>query len=694
MHSPRKLWSPSMDCFKFLRDISIGVSLVCAVLPTAVRADKSGLDANTFDKSIRAQDDLYQAVNGTWLRQTEIPLDKSDYGSFTMLDDLSSARIRAIVEEAAKATHPAGSDLQKVGDLYKSFLDEAHIKELGIKPLQAPLEKIRALADKKGLFVHFGTMGAQGTRSPIGFFVDQDDKNSTQYLAAIVQSGTSLPDRDYYLVEKDEKFAAARLALKGYINKLLALRGEPEGTVADDILALETKLAQAQWPRTMLRDADKRYNKKTVSELSAMTPQLPWVDYFASTQAAGLKELNVATPSFFEGLAKIIEEVPLETWKQYLEFHLFDDFAPTLSKEYEDAHFELHSKVLAGIPEQKPRWERAVDLISGGGAGDFGALGDVLGKLYVERHFTSTAKSRMDELVANLLKAYDNSIGELVWMTDATKDRARQKLAKITTKIAYPKKWRDYEKLTIDPQDLIGNVLRSQQVEYQRMIDKLGKPVDRDEWGMTPQTINAYYNPSMNEIVFPAAILQPPFFNENADDAVNYGGIGAVIGHEISHAFDDQGSKYDADGNLKNWWSPADLEAFKKITGKLVAQYSEYAPLPGRKVNGELTLGENIADLSGLSIALKAYQLSLAGKAPPVIDGYTGTQRFFMGWSQVWKRKYRDEEMVRRLMVDPHSPSWYRTNGPVINIDAFYEAFDVKPSDQLFRTPENRIRIW
>lgn len=665
------------------------------LIPAAdVWGEKSGLDVKNFDSRTRIQDDLYQFVNGVWLRDTEIPSDKSDYGSFIILDDLSAERIKTIVEEAAAGFHADGSDLQKVGDLYKSFMDEETIASVGTKALAPQIAAIRAISSKADLFAFFGRSAAQGAASPIALFVDLDDKDSSQYLTTIIQSGTSLPDRDYYLQQDDEKFKKAREALKTYINQLLQARGESTGTAAEDILKLETRLAEIQWPRTVLRDAEKRYNKKSLEELASLTPNLAWEKYLAAAKIDNIHEINVATPSFFEGLAKIIDEVPLETWKQYLEYKLFDGYAPYLPKDFEDAHFELRSRVLAGVPEQKPRWERAVDMIAGAGAGDFGALGDVVGKIYVERHFGELAKRRMDELVKNLLRAYDESIGELTWMTDATKERARGKLAKITTKIGYPKKWRDYEGLSIRPDDLLGNVQRSRTVEYLRMVNKLGQPVDREEWGMTPQTVNAYYNPSMNEIVFPAAILQPPFFDAEADDAVNYGGIGAVIGHEISHAFDDQGSKYDADGNLKNWWSPKDLEAFHQITGKLVEQYNSYAPLPGRNVNGQLTLGENIADLSGLSIAYKAYKLSLGGKPSPEIDGYTGDQRFFLGWSQVWRRKYRDEELLRRLMVDPHSPSWYRTNGPVINIDAFYDAFGVKPSDRLYREPKDRIKIW
>ncbi len=667
-----------------------------ALAPTPAQAQKtskSGLDLTTFDRQVRVQDDLYLAVNGTWLTNVEIPSDKSNYGSFIVLDDLSRERIREIIEQAAATSQPAGSDMQKVGDLFKSFMDEKQIEAVGLKPLDETLARIASLKSHDELMKLFGELRSEGIGTPIGFYVDQDDKVSTQYLAVITQSGTTLPDRDYYL-QDDDKYKAARASLAEYINKLWDLRGKPSAGIADKVLAIETKLAKLQWTRTELRDADKRYNKFALADWEARATGLKWQDYFNAAQIRGLKELNVATPSFFEGLVGVVKETPIDDWKAYLEFQLLDAAAPFLPADYDKAHFELHSRVLAGVPEQKPRWKRGVDLVAGAGAGDFGALGDVLGKLYVEKYFTPTAKSRMDQLVKNLLAAYGQSIQELSWMTDETKAKASEKLNKITTKIGYPTKWRDYSKLTIDAKDLLGNVRRSSEVEYQRMINKLGKPIDREEWGMTPQTVNAYYNPSMNEIVFPAAILQPPFFDAEADDAANYGGIGAVIGHEISHAFDDQGSKYDGDGNLNNWWTAKDRDAFQKLTRKLIDQYNEYRPLPDKNVNGELTLGENIADLSGLSIAHRAYRISLSGKDAPVIDGWSGDQRFFLGWSQVWRRKYRDAEMMRRLLTDPHAPSWYRANGPVINIDAFYQAFNVKPGDALYRPADQRIRIW
>lgn len=665
-------------------------TLFCPFVTAQTR--DSGIDPDGFDKAVRAQDDLFLHVNGRWLQRTEIPADKSNYGSFNKLIDEAQLNIRVIIEEVAK--NPTDENGRKVGNFFNSYMNESLVEQLGLKPLQAEIAKIEKLADKTDLVRHFGYSETIGVGGPVGFFVDQDDRNSTQYLAAVIQSGTTLPDRDYYL-QDDPKYVKARQALKAYIATLFRLSGKANGeAAADAVLALETKLAKAQWDRTKLRDAEARYNKFQVGKLSELTPKFPWPVFFDSVGAAKLTELNVTTPSYFEELQTIVAETSMETWKQYLHFRLLDSSAAVLPKAFDDAHFELHGKELGGIPQQQPRWKRAVDTVAGGGGNRMGALGEAVGQLYVARHFKPQARERMNQLVGNLLKAFEQSIHELSWMTDATKKQALVKLSKITPKIGYPKKWRDYSKLEVSADDLAGNMRRSAMLEHQRMLDKLGQPVDRGEWGMTPQTVNAYYNPGLNEIVFPAAILQPPFFDAEADDAVNYGGIGAVIGHEISHGFDDQGSKYDGDGNLKNWWTESDQAAFEKLTSRLVAQYEGYEALPMKKLNGRLTLGENIADLSGMAIAFKAYRISLGGKDGPVLDGYTSSQRFFLGWSQIWRRKYRDAELVKRLVTDPHSPSHFRANGPVTNLDAFYEAFGVKPGDKLFKPKEERIQIW
>lgn len=652
----------------------------------------SGIDPDGFDHTVRPQDDLYQHVNGRWLLSTQIPSDKSNYGSFTALDDAARENVRDIIEDAAR--EPQDANGRKVGDFYQSFMNVELVDKLGLTPIRSELGAISKLSSKREIFRHLGYLQTIGVGGPVAFFVTTDAKDSSRYIAAVFQSGTTLPDRDYYL-EDDEKYIKARKALVAYITKLFSLANQDYSTEdAQKILELETELARVQWTRTEVRNAEKRYNKYDVSDLPKLTPELPWPDFFESAGVPDLAEINVMTPSFFKGMEKLGDKLDVKTARAYLTFQLLDAFAPYLPKPYVDAHFELHRRQLAGVPEQQPRWKRGVDATSGGRAGDFGVLGEVVAQIYVARHFKPEARKRMDELVGNLLQAYENSIGDLTWMTDETKKKALQKLHKITPKIGYPTKWRDYSALEIKPDDLIGNIIRSAKHEHQRMIDKLGKPVDKAEWGMTPQTVNAYYNPTKNEIVFPAAILQPPFFTADADDAVNYGGIGAVIGHEISHGFDDQGSKYDGDGNLENWWTDDDRKAFEALTGKLVSQFESYEALPGKKLNGRLTLGENIADLSGMAIAYKAYLLALDGQEAPVIDGHTGPQRFFLGWSQIWRRLYREQELIRRLVTDPHSPSAFRANGPVSNLNAFYEAFDVKPGDKLYKKPEDRIQIW
>lgn len=649
--------------------------------------DEPVIDTSTFDQNVRPQDDLFLYVNGAWLEKTEIPSDKSNYGSFIALADLSQERIKTLIEDLQNESHPEGSEAKKIQDLYRSFMDVESINQKGVTPILPYLEEIQGLGDKTALFTFFGKSQRTGVGSPIGFFVSQDAKNSTQYIANLIQSGTTLPDRDYYLSE-EQKSVDAQKALKEYVATLYELAGLEGGAAAGEtVLKIETALAEAQWARVELRDAEKRYNKYDMEDWLKFSPGLEWTPFFEATGADVPESINVLTPSFFTGLEKIFAETSLEDWKTYLTFQLLDGAAPYLSEEFVEASFDLKQRKLAGVPEQKPRWKRGIDTVEG-------LMGEAVGKLYVERHFSPKAKAAMNDLVGNLLKAFETSIDDLAWMTDETKAKAKKKLSMINTKIGYPDKWRDYTNLEITSDNLFANILAAQAFEYQRMLDKLGQPVDRDEWGMTPQTVNAYYNPSLNEIVFPAAILQPPFFSLDAPAALNYGGIGAVIGHEISHAFDDQGSRYDGEGNLKNWWSDADAEAFKKLTTQLVDQYSVYEPLPGKNVNGQFTLGENIADLSGLEIAHRAFQISLDGEEPEPVAGWSGDQLFFVGWSRVWQRKYRDAEMVRRLLIDPHSPSQFRANGPVTNIDAFYEAFDLKEGDLLFKPKEERIKIW
>lgn len=678
----------------FLYLIILGLTIASMQTVAFGQEDDQVLDTSTFDKSVRVQDDLFLHVNGSWLKYTEIPEDKSNYGSFGMLADEAQLRIREIIEETSEKQHEDGTNAQKIADFYRSFMNEELVNQLGFKPLESELAKIRGLDSKQAIWNHFGYLSKIGVNNPVGFFVSQDPGQATQYICQLIQSGTSLPDRDYYLKD-DESSAQVRQALETYIKTLFDLAAiENSQVAAKEIVELETKLAKVSWERVQLRDAKKRYNKKSFEDLGSLTDgKLDWASYFVAADLENSPgEVNVNTPSFFEGLVDIIDETSNETWIRYLQFRLIDAYAAYLSQPFVDARFELYQKQLAGIPVQRPRWKRAVNTIAG--ERQSGALGEAVGELYVQRYFKPEAKARMEKLVENLLTAFGQSVDDLTWMTDETKVRAKEKLAKIGTKIGYPDVWRDYSKLVVKPNDLFGNAYRSNMVEHARNIGHLGQPIDREEWGMTPQTVNAYYSPTKNEIVFPAAILQPPFFSMTAPDALNYGGIGAVIGHEISHAFDDQGSRYDGDGNLNNWWSDEDQTAFKELTTKLIAQYAEYEPLEGKTVNGQLTLGENIADLSGLTISHKALTIAREGKPDEKVAGWNTDQLFFVGWSRVWARKYRDKEMVKRLLTDSHSPSQYRTNGPVTNIHAFQKAFELKPGDGLFKAENERINIW
>ena len=678
-----------MKCLKSVFCFAL-VLLAALTGPAIAQEEIEGtLDKGAFDRDIRPQDDLYEFVNGTWLKNTPIPADKTNYGSFTKLADLSEERLKAIVEELAKETHPEGSDEQKVGDFFKAFMDAEKAEQFGASPIVDELAKIDDLETKEDLIRHLGALDQLGVSTPIGAYVSQDAKVSTQYIVHLVQNGTTLPDRNYYLVLEDEKYLSARRAFVGYINQLMKLTNSY--VEAEAILAFETRLADASWSKVKLRDAQKRYNKYKTAELADLSPGIVWSDLFEASGFDPGEEVIVNTPSYFEKLNEIIEQTSLDTLKGYLKFQLIDRFASYLSSDFSTAHFNFHRKELGGVDEQRPRWKRAISSISGGRG--FGALGEVVGKIYVERHFQGEAKEKMDRLVKNLLKAFGNSIDGLSWMSEETKAKAKVKLSKIRTKIGYPTKWRDYSALVVKPDDLVGNMIRSAKVEHQRSIKRLGQPIDREEWGMTPQTVNAYYSPTKNEIVFPAAILQSPFFSAKAPSPLNYGGIGAVIGHEISHAFDDQGSRYDGDGNLNNWWTEEDRKAFEKLTTQLVNQYSEYEPLPDQFVNGKFTLGENIADLSGLEIAHRAMTLELDGEEIE-LAGWNQDQLFFVGWSRVWARKYRDAEMAKRLLIDPHSPSAYRANGPVTNIDAFYKAFELKEGDALFKPEKERIKIW
>ena len=675
--------------FKEARSLAVaGCLTITLLVPCLAMAQQAPVDKNDFDMSVRAQDDLFEHVNGTWLKNTKIPSDKSNFGAFTVLIDLSQSRIKTIIDEVSKGNNVKGTDEQRVADLFRSYMNEDRANELGMTPIKDELALVAAIENKTELVDWFAKFSKFGIGSPIAAGVSQDKGNATEHIMYLSQSGTTLPDRDYYL--KDDK-QSERDNLLAYIEKLFELANLPEQRkLAKAVLELETELAKAQWSRVEMRDANKTYNKMDMLSLNKLSGgAIDWKKYFVGNEVPEAIEMVVVqTPSFFEKLATIVNHTELDVWKAYLQFRYIDAAAPLLSKDFVDAHFVLYQQQLSGVEEQQPRWKRGVDLVSGR------ALGEVVGKLYVRKHFKPEAKAEMEKLVKNLFQAFDDSIDNLTWMTDATKAKAKEKLSKITPKIGYPNRWRDYSKLEVEADDLFGNMMRSNLVEHYRNVSKLGQPIDREEWGMTPQTVNAYYNPTKNEIVFPAAILQPPFFELNTPAPLNYGGIGAVIGHEISHAFDDQGSKYDGDGNLKNWWTESDRNEFANLTKQLVNQFAEFEPLKGKKVNGSLTLGENIADLSGLEVAHRALKLSKDESLDKTVAGWNSDQLFFVGWSRVWKRKYKEEEMIKRLLNDPHSPSRYRVNGPITNIDAFYQAFDIKPGDKLYRPEEQRIKIW
>ncbi len=647
----------------------------------------SGIDTANFDTSVSPGDDFYEYVNGTWLANTLIPPDRSNYGSFSALEDTAEEDLREIIEAAAAQNAPEGSDAQKVGDFFTSFMDEERIESLGAEPLQATLAEIAAITNKDAMLVKMAELNHIGVQMPIGSYIDNDAMQSDQYITYLTQWGLGLPDRDWYLSESDASHEEARAAYSKYITQVLELAGyDRAAEAAESVLGIEFLIAEQHWDRVKNRQRELTYNKMRQDDLVSLAPDMNLYDFM---EALGVTETTyiVRQPSYIEGLNNIWNEISLQQWQDYTSFKYVDSLAGYLSMDFVDAQFVFEGQTLGGLEEIRPRWKRGVDTIDG-------ALGEVVGRIYVEQHFAEEAKRRMDELVENLREAFRVGIDELEWMTDATKAQAQEKLRKFTTKIGYPDKWKDYSTLSVVPDDLVGNIIRSRNVEHDRELAKLGSPIDRGEWFMTPYTVNAYYNPPMNEIVFPAAILQPPFFNVAADDAVNYGGIGAVIGHEFSHGFDDQGRKSDGDGNLRDWWTEEDAEAFNVRAASLVDQYNQFEVLPGKFLNGQFTLGENIGDLSGLAVAYKAYRMSLNGEEAPVIDGLTGDQRFFMGWAQVWRRLYRDENLEMRITSDPHSHSLARCNGVLRNFDAWYDAFNIQPGDDLYLPPEKRVQIW
>jgi len=667
------------------------VASVCSIAAAPAAAQlQSGVLQQNFDKAVRPQDDFYRYVNGQWLMTTAIPSDRSNYGAFALLEEGAEKNLREILEEAStRANLVAGSDQQKLGDFYASFMDEASIEARGLQPLAQEFGRIDALKSVADVVRYIGHAQRIGVPQPFAFYVAIDERNSTQYLGTVAQTGLGMPDRDYYLSD-DARLKGVREKYRAYVRDLLTAANTPDAAAAaEKIVSLETRLATAQWTRVQNRDAEKTYNRHDRTELAQLTPGLDWSAFFdgAGVPAAKVAAINVTQPSYFAALAQAFAAVPVADWRTYLRYKVLNAYASDLPARFVKLNFDFNQGVISGIEQNKPRWKRGVDTVEGG-------VGELAGKAYVERYFSADAKRRMDALVENLKAAYSQGIDQLEWMSPATRAKAHAKLAQFSTKIGYPSKWRDYAALQVKRDDLIGNEMRAADVAFDRNVRKLGGPIDKTEWLMTPQTVNAYYNPPANEIVFPAAILQPPFFNVQADDAVNYGGIGAVIGHEMSHGFDDQGRRYDGAGNLNDWWAAQDNDEFSRRAKALGAQYDALSPFAGLHVNGELTMGENIADLGGVAMAYRAYKLSLNGKESPVIDGLTGDQRFFIGWAQVWARKYRDDELKKRLLTDPHSPSEYRANNILSNMPQFYAAFGVKPGDKMYRAAAEQVRIW
>ncbi len=649
---------------------------------------RSGLELDALSTEIRPQDDLFRYVNGPWLDATEIPEDKARWGSFHLIAEQAEKDVRTIIEESQDADE--GTETRKIGDLYASFMDTARITDLGAAPLVAQLARVDEITDIPGFLRTVGDLERDGVGGIVDLYVEPDPGDPQRYLPFVIQGGLSLPDESYYRLEN---FAETRTAYRAHIERILDLASVPDAAAAADrVVALETELATHHWDNVRSRDAVATYNLRTWADTTELAgvDLAPWLEGIAPHHAGAFGEVVIYQPSFLSGLGGMLTEERLDDWKAWLRFKIVHSAAAFLSDKFVDENFSFYGTQLTGVPVNRERWKRGVSLVEA-------AMGEAVGKVYVERHFPPTAKESMDELVANLIEAYRQSISTLEWMGPETRRRALAKLDAFTPKIGFPVKWKDYSALVIDATDLVGNVRRSHVVEHDRQLEKIGRPIDRDEWYMTPQTVNAYYNPLMNEIVFPAAILQYPFFDAERDAAANYGGIGAVIGHEIGHGFDDQGSRFDGDGSLRDWWTDDDRAAFEERTKNLIAQYDVLVPrglAPENHVNGALTIGENIGDLGGLGIALKAYRLSLAGAEDPVIDGLSGIQRLLLSWGQIWQQKGRDAETIRLLTIDPHSPNEFRCNQIVRNIDAYYDAFDVAAEDELWLAPDERVTIW
>ena len=664
------------------------VQLLAAPPARAQQGPTSGIDRSTADPSVRIQDDAFRAVEGKWLAETVIPPDHTSAGGFDRLFDDTQPQLRELIEQAT-AQAVADPDAAKIDALYASFMDEDRIRSLGIKPVAADLAQIGGILTKGDVAALIGQFDRLGIDTPFSANVHQDARDSTHYVVDLAQGGIGLPDRDYFLAKNDRRFADVRAKYLAYLTQLLTLAGEPDAAAkARAVVDLEGKIAKAQWSRVANRDPVKTYNVVAIGDLPKLAPHVDWGRYLQAAEIAGRTDsVVVSQPGYIKGLDALIASVPMTTWKAYLKTRFLEAYAPYLGPDLVDLQFAFAGTVLQGTLENGPRWKRGVRLVEQ-------SIGESLGRIYVARYFPPDSKARMDRLVGHLIAAYRTSIDGLDWMGPETKKEAQAKLATFVTKIGYPVRWRDYATLEIARDDLVGNVQRAHSFEYRRNLAKLGKAVDRDEWGMTPQTINAYYDPEKNEIVFPAAILQRPFFDVQADDAANYGAIGAIIGHEISHGFDDQGSQYDGRGNLRDWWTKEDRRRFAEKTKALVAQYNGYSPVKGYAVNGALTLGENIADNSGLAIAFKAYRLSLDGRPAPVIDGLTGDQRFYLGFVQAWQEKNRDAAIIAQVKSDPHAPGEFRANGTLTNQPGFYDAFGLRPGDRMYTAPAKRVIIW
>ena len=683
----------SLLSFGIAATLSITSMAALATGPaTTPQLGSFGVDLTSRDTSVKPGDDFNRYASGHWIDTYQLKDYESSYGAFNELRDRSEDQVHALIDGllARKDLLP-GSNGQKLRDYYTSYMNRTARDAAGIKPLQPVLTRIAAIDSKAALIAAFANAAIDGSDAPLGLYVGTDRKDPDSYLVGLGVGGLGLPDRDYYL-NPDARFVKIREAYVAHIQRMLGFAGVSEADAkprAEAILALETALAKPQWDRVKLRDRDKTYNVVTFAQLQQQYPGYDWAAQLRAQQMPQPVRLNISTPDVIGPVIDVINATPLAAWRDYLTFHAIDGNASLLSTQIDEASFAFNGKVLNGQKAQREDWKRAVALVGSGNG-----LGEALGELYVARYFKPEAKLAMDKLVENLRAALRQNIEHIDWMSDATKVEAYRKLSTFRPKIGYPSKWKDYSSVTIKPNDLLGNAIAMRQYNRADQNRRIGQKTDREEWGMTPQTVNAYYNSTFNEIVFPAAILQPPFFDVNADPAVNYGGIGAVIGHEMGHGFDDQGSKSDADGIQRNWWTDADRARFDARTKALGAQYNSYCPLPGQCVNGGLTMGENLGDLGGLSMAYTAYQLSLKGKPAPVIGGLTGDQRFYLAWAQVWRGKYRDEALLNLIKTNPHSPSMYRANGPLRNIDAWYKAFNVKPGDAMYLPPEQRVRIW